>query len=195
MFIIINKITNKITQTIDINYGIQVSENEQIQEITDEILIGKIETAYEYELIFTDGKVTDINVIQTLAEFQIPSLSDIQQQKILELSVKCEQEILEGFYSTARGINEWFTNSRDDQANVIAQASLCTLNPTIIPQWKSASESICTDFTSGQIIQLATDGALFKTERMKTFEVLKQQVVLCKAVECVGEISWVNYIW
>jgi len=138
------------------------------------------------------GSAEDYEVMEM--EALPPSLSEIQQQKILELATKCEQEILEGFYSTARGIREWFTNSRDDQANVMAQASLATLNPTIIPQWKSASENICTDFTLEQIVQLATDGALFKTERMKTFEALKQQVMLC-TVECVGGISWANYTW
>jgi len=123
------------------------------------------------------------------------SLNDYQANKIYELSKACETEILAGFYSTCRGTKEWFTNSRDDQNNIIGQATLATLNPSIIPQWKSADESICTDFTMAQITQLATDGALFKTERIKTFETLKVQVLQTSIIEEVQAIIWTNKVW
>ncbi len=123
------------------------------------------------------------------------TLQDYQTNKIYELSKACETEILAGFYSTARGIREWFTNSRDDQNNIVGQATLATLNPAIIPQWKSANESICTDFSMAQIIQLATDGALFKTERIKTFEMLKVAVMSANTVEEVEAIAWADKVW
>lgn len=69
MYIIVNINTNRITQSIDKNEGIRVNDNELIQEIADEVL-DKIKTAYEYDLIFTDGEVTDINVIQTIDEYE-----------------------------------------------------------------------------------------------------------------------------
>jgi len=118
-----------------------------------------------------------------------------QQNKIYELNVACEQEILAGFYSSCRGTQEFFTNSRDDQNRVISQATLATLNPSYAPEWKSASETICTPFTMEQIVQLATEGATFMTERIKMFETLRNQVVACETIECVGEIVWENYVW
>jgi len=123
------------------------------------------------------------------------TLEDYQKNKIYELSLECEQEILAGFYSSCRGTQEWFTNTRDDQNRVISQATLATLNPSFIPEWKSASETICTPFTMEQIVQLATEGATFMTERIKVFEILRNQVVACKTIECVGEIVWENYVW
>lgn len=118
------------------------------------------------------------------------TLQDYQQNKIYELKVSCEEEILAGFYSNCRGIAEWFTNSRDDQNRVISQASIATLNPSYIPEWKSANETICTPFTMEQIIQLATDGANFMTERIKTFETLRNQVMDALTIEGVSEILW-----
>ena len=123
------------------------------------------------------------------------TLEDYQQNKIYELNVACEQEILAGFYSSCRGTQEFFTNSRDDQNRVISQATLATLNPSYAPEWKSASETICTPFTMEQIVQLATEGATFMTERIKMFETLRNQVVACETIECVGEIVWENYVW
>lgn len=71
MFIIVDKNTNKITQTIDKNYGIEAGENKLLREITDETLASKINTAHDYTLIFdTDGNVADITVTKTLAEWQ-----------------------------------------------------------------------------------------------------------------------------
>ncbi|WP_207668617.1 hypothetical protein [Dehalobacter sp. 12DCB1] len=144
----------------------------------------------EQELIKIKKKLGEIPPITSPS-----TLLDYQTNKIFELSKACEEEILTGFYSTARGTSEWYTNSRDDQSNIIAQATLATLNPAIIPQWKSANESICTDFTLAQMTQLATDGAIFKTERIKTFETLKVAVLACTTIEEVEAISWSKKVW
>jgi len=157
----------------------------------------------EFTFSYTDIPLTQeqelVKIKQQLGEIPpitSPStLQDYQTNKMYELSKACEEEILAGFYSTARGISEWFTNSRDDQNNIIGQAALTSLNPVITPQWKSAAESICTDFTLAQITQLATDGAIFKTERIKTFETLKVAVMACTAIAEVEEITWVQKVW
>lgn len=69
MFIIIDKTTNKIVQTIDKNYGIQVSSNELLQEITEETLINKIKSAYGYSLVFDKNyNVMDITITKTIEQ-------------------------------------------------------------------------------------------------------------------------------
>ncbi|HHY27424.1 MAG TPA: hypothetical protein GX523_11915 [Desulfitobacterium dehalogenans] len=123
------------------------------------------------------------------------SLEEHEANKLFEISRECEDEILSGFYSNARGTMEWYTNSRDDQNNLIGQATLATLNPSFVPQWKSATESICTDFTMEQIIKLSTDGAVFKTERIKAFDTLKAQVLFATTVEEVEKIVWTKKVW
>lgn len=156
---------------------------------------------FEYEEVATQTTEDDAIIVLKreqglLSPYANPStLDEIRANKIYELSKACESEILAGFYSDCRGTREWFTNSRDDQSNIIAQASLTTLNPAIVPQWKSADESICTDFTLAQITQLATDGAIFKTDRIKTFETLKIQVMACTTIEEVQAISWAPKVW
>lgn len=149
------------------------------------------------ELKPSDPEVTELKQqLGLVAPYFNPStLDEIKVNKIYELSKACEEEILAGFYSNARGTKEWYTNSRDDQSNVIAQASLATLNPSIVPQWKSAAERICTDFTLAQIVQLATDGATFKTERIKALETLKVQVSPLTTEAEVRAITWAQKVW
>lgn len=88
MFIIIDKTTNKIKQTISINYGIQVAENELLQEVVEEIA-NKFNSAQDYELVFTDGKVTDITVNKTWEQYQSeqtpPPYIPTEQERILAL--------------------------------------------------------------------------------------------------------------
>ena len=134
---------------------------------------------------WVEGKAIDL----------VKELQKVKETKVLELYSACEQEILRGFNSSCRGTVEWFTNSRDDQNRVISQASIVTINPKYVPEWKSASEHICTPFTMAQIIQLATDGALFMTERIKVFEALKNQVKSALTAKEVNSILWINKVW
>lgn len=85
MYIIIDKETKKITQTISENYGLQVSENELIQEINDPALIERIGKAYEYELIFDGDAVTGMTVLKTIAEWQL------EQQPLTDLIPSAEE--------------------------------------------------------------------------------------------------------
>jgi hypothetical protein len=88
MFIVINKNTKKIKQTIDSNYGLRVSENESLQEITDSELINKIAIAHDYELIFDGDNVIDITVTKTIAEW-------IAEQPIPEPEPSMEDYLLD----------------------------------------------------------------------------------------------------
>jgi len=97
MFTIIDKTTKKITQTIDVNYGLAVSENELIQEITDTALIQKIEIAHEYELVFDSETVIDMTVTKTFAEWQL------EQEPLSDLVPTVEEQTQADF--EIRGIN------------------------------------------------------------------------------------------
>ncbi|WP_018307554.1 hypothetical protein [Desulfitobacterium hafniense] len=147
-----------------------------------------------------DIKLEELDLLKKqlnlISPYQKPlSLEEYKANKVYEISKECEDEILSGFYSDARGEMEWYTNSRDDQNNLIGQATLATLNPSFIPQWKSATEYICTNFTMEQIIKLSTDGAVFKTERIKAFDMLKAQILSATTVEEVEGIVWTKKVW
>jgi hypothetical protein len=131
------------------------------------------------------------------------TLDDYKANKKYELSKACEAEILAGFYSAARGTREWFTNSERDQAYIKNQYDLARDFPGVyIPQWKSAAETVCTDFTFEQIRQLVLDGAAFLVERRHTYDVSSDQIDaitdsagMQAAIEAVQAISWTNKVW
>lgn len=78
MFVIIDKITNRVKYTIDANHGIQVNENEILQEISNEIA-DKFLKSYDYELVFQNDKIIDINIIKTWEQW-----NQEQPQKVPE---------------------------------------------------------------------------------------------------------------
>ena len=190
MFIIVDKTTSKITQTISANYGIQVSENQLLQEVTDDILAEKIRTAHDYTLIFTDGIVTDINVIQTIAEYQTPSFEQIQQQKILELNTACNILILSGFKSSATGVEHQYKFDMEYQANFAQQGVMLSLDPTQDTVMWPTSEAGVILHTREQFISLAKDAQAWKAVNTYRYFGLKAQVEACENVDAVQEITW-----
>ena len=75
MFIIIDKTTKKIKQVININYGLQINNDEILQEVTNEF-ISKFYSSYDYKLIFdNEGNITDITVIKTLEQHKEDQVS------------------------------------------------------------------------------------------------------------------------
>jgi len=189
MFIIVNKSTNKIVQTIDINYGIEVNENQLLQEVTNDILAEKIRTAHDYTLIFTDGIVTDINVIQTIAAYQTPSLEQIKQQKILELNTACNQTILGGFPSSCTGVEYQYKFDMEYQGNFAQQGVMLSLDPTIeTVMWPTSVGVI--PHTREQFIQLCKDAQGWKATNVYRYFGMKAQVEACTEIADVEQFAW-----
>ena len=119
------------------------------------------------------------------------TLQDYQQNKIYELSVSCNQHILNGFYSSCRGIEEFYSCSQLDQENIKGYIAMLGVNPNISIIWKSANETLCTPFTSEQMIQLGGDMMVHVQENIYKFELLRNQVMECVTIEEVGVITWI----
>jgi len=121
------------------------------------------------------------------------SLQDYQENKIYELKVACNQTILNGFYSSCKGVEEFYSCSQLDQNNIKGYIALLGVNSdldNII--WKSASETLCTPFTAEQMIILGSDMMHHVQNNIYKFELLRNQVMECETVECIGEIIWVD---
>lgn len=120
------------------------------------------------------------------------TLEDYKINKIYELSVNCNQHILNGFYSDCRGEIEFYSFSELDQTNIMGYISMLNSDPTIPIIWKSAMETLCTPFTKEQMIQLAKDGLIHKQENIYKFELLRNQVIdlTTDTIEKVEEIIW-----
>jgi len=123
------------------------------------------------------------------------SLQDYQINKIYELTLACNQHILNGFYSSCRGIEEFYSCSQLDQDNIKGYIALLGVKPdldNII--WKSASETLCTPFTAGQMIILGSDMMHHVQDNIYKFELLRNQVMECISIESVGAITWESII-
>jgi len=196
MFIVINKVTNKIIYTAGENFGIQVTEDKLLQEITDEVLINKIESSHDYVLIFDEeGNVVDMNVLKTWEQWQqenqpIPSLSEIQQQKILELNTACNNLILTGFPSSCTGIEHQYKFDMEYQANFAQQGVMLSLDPTISTVlWPTSDEGV-RPHSREQFIRLCQDAQTWKATNTYRYFGLKAQVLSCETVDAVNAIVW-----
>jgi len=118
------------------------------------------------------------------------TLEEYKKNKVFELSISCNQHILNGFYSDCRGGNSFYSFSELDQTNIMGYISMLNIEPETQIIWKSADETICTPFTKEQMTQLAKDGLIFKQENIYKFETLRNQVIESTSIEQVVEIVW-----
>lgn len=197
--------TNNSVKAFDVN-GICICNFQGVSDFTGYLVDGVliIEAIPVTEEITLENKVTTLEEENVQLKQQLgllppvsnpTTLQDHQTNKIYELYKACEAEILAGFYSSARGTNEWYTNSRDDQSYVLGQSFLASANPAYRCYWKTASEVICTPFTAAQIIQLANDGAAFMLDRRLAWDNKKLAALQATAIEEVEEVTWVNKVW
>lgn len=201
MFIIIDKTTNKIIQTIDKNYGIQVGENQPVQEITSQTLADKINSAYDYTLVFdTNGKVIDINVTKTIEEYQQEQLSNIEnvkQLKYAELSQACQNAIIGGFTSTAyQNTSKVYDSNLEDQANITGNALSAVSKVAGVPDCQNdkfyyrAHGEDFTEWTAEECLQLARDFKSFKEQQLIKNKELQAYVAMLAGVKDVQKITW-----
>ena len=86
MYALVDSKTNKIVQTINTKYGIEINEDIKIYEITDE-LFNKFINSYEYELIFEEKEIqyeipfndsvkTECKIVKVLKDIRILKTRD-----------------------------------------------------------------------------------------------------------------------
>lgn len=121
------------------------------------------------------------------------TLEDYKKNKVFELSLSCNEHILNGFYSDCRGIEEFYSCSQLDQQNVNGYIAMLGANPELNNiLWKSANETLCTPFTSEQMIKLGSDMMNHVQENIYRFELLRNQVMdlITDSIDKVVEIVW-----
>lgn len=200
MFIIIDKNTNKIFQTIDKNYGIQISKNELLQEITDEALINKINSAYEYTLIFNDkGNVTDINITRTIEEHQQEqenNIDTIKTNKINEMNISYQNDIYSTFQSNAFDgkTEETYSCGMVDQSRINGEVTTALTvkagYSTETLSWKNINQDKCVTWTPDQIIKLGTDLHKFVTDKTDYLEAITVYINKQTIIDTVNAVTW-----
>jgi len=137
----------------------------------------------EHPLI--DGKVEIIKQIPPP-----PSLSDIQQQKILELNTACNQTIMNGFPSSCTGLEHQYKFDEEYQGNFSKKMGLLALVPTIQTVYWPTKDAGVVEHTREQFIQLAIDGQTHMETKIFRYFGMKAQVEACAEIADVETFVW-----
>lgn len=70
--------------------------------------------------------------------------------KLMELNEACENDILNGFYSSASGASEYYTFNYQDQLNITGAATALGLGIKTTVDYKSTNQLFCITYTVEQ---------------------------------------------
>lgn len=123
----------------------------------------------------------------------------IKQNKIQELNKKCNETIINGFYSDADGTKKLYDFELENQVNLSTKAYQLQIaklagQPIESVSYYAKGET-CHDYTAEQFLKLALDGETWKTTNIVKYkDVLKPKVEACKTVGEVNAITWDSVI-
>ena len=149
--------------------------------------LNNIQGRYNYKFI-------DNKVIEKTEEEKV-NIDDLKQEKINELSQKCNETIINGFYSDADGTKKLYDFELENQVNLSTKAYQIQIaklagQPIVTVSYYAKSET-CHDYTSDQFLKLAQDGEAWKTSNIVKYkDKLKPMVEACATVEAVNAITW-----
>jgi len=142
---------------------------------------------YNYKLV--DSKVVE------LTDEEKVNIDEIKQNKINELSQKCNETIVNGFYSDADGIRKLYDFELENQVNLSTKAYQLQIaklagQPITTVSYYAKGES-CHDYTADQFLKLAQDGESWKTINIQKYkDSLKSKVMACTTADQVKAITW-----
>jgi len=119
----------------------------------------------------------------------------IKKEKINELNQKCNQAIINGFYSDADGTKKLYDFELENQVNLSTKAYQLQIAKLAGQSIESVSYyakgETCHDYTAEQFLKLAQDGETWKTTNIVKYkDVLKPKVEACTTVKEVDAITW-----
>jgi len=139
--------------------------------MTDKLIITKdgiIEENFTPEEI----EQRELDIINSL-----PTLLEIQQQKIIELNTACNQDILNGFSSFCTGVEHQYNFDLEYQANMNQRATMFLLKPTMVETWWPTKDKGVITHTREQFVQLCEDAERTKDEKIFRYFGMKAQIL------------------
>lgn len=123
------------------------------------------------------------------------TLEEIKNYKISELNTACNQEILSGYKSSVKDIEQHYDFDYDTQTNMLAIQNKIILNKILaLPapeiKWYYSGETVCKTWTTDEFLKLCDDADIFKTNRIDTYKALKAQVLNSTTKDEVSSIVW-----
>jgi len=160
-------------------------------ELQNAINCGFTEAQIEVKEV-TDEEFKNILIKSNTKEL---TLNEIKQNKINELSIACNNSIVNGFYSDADGAKKLYDFELENQVNIVTKAYQVQLSQLAgqtldnISYYTKGGE--CHDYTPSQFLKLAQDGEVWKTSNIQKYkDVLKPKVSACTTADQVNAVTW-----
>lgn len=117
----------------------------------------------------------------------VGDLSELKEEKILELSAACESTILSGIDSSVLGTQHSYQTERDDQNNLVALVAL-----GLDDYFKCFDGSVWSYklHTIAQLRQLLIEGAAMKMTNLTNYNTKKQLVLDATTSNEIKNIVW-----
>ena len=133
---------------------------------------------------------------EILDNLQLQVSYEYKINKIAELETKMEQEILAGFYSSAKqdengiSIEKFYPFAKSDQDLMTAQLTLIAAGSILPIYWKGLNEPVAYQFTKDEFLKLCEDGAINRQIKMIKFQQLRYQINQTTIKEEIDNINW-----
>ncbi|MCM1189319.1 MAG: hypothetical protein NC541_08485 [bacterium] len=123
-----------------------------------------------------------------IQEEYTPTIEEIRNKKISELSSFCNNMIISGVAININGIMEFFSYDEEDQVNIKELFDLAVQTNT--PLYYHANGSSCKEYTVEQIVSLYTTAAMNKMRHITYFNQLKMYINTLCASEDIESIEY-----
>ena len=118
----------------------------------------------------------------------IPSLEEVKESKIRELSNICNFKITNGVEINIDGKNEHFSYKEEDQVNIKEIFDLCV--QTNVPLYYHSDGESCKMYTVEQIIDLYATATTNKMHHITYFNQLKDYINSLQSIEAVQNVKY-----
>ena len=118
----------------------------------------------------------------------VPTLEEVIQSKISELSLTCNNMICNGVSVEMNGTQEHFSYTENDQTNIKELFNLALI--TNAPMYYHANNQSCKLYTAAQIINLYLEATMNKMHHTTYFNQLRAYVHSLKDIEAVTAVTY-----
>ena len=152
-------------------------------------------------ILRVDCSDSESKILQSLCDYyeQYEDHSDwlieeVRASKIEELRTACNECILAGFYSSAKGnTRKLYTFDMEDQTNILGIMLSITMGFEFPLRWKDASMLVSEVWTNQEFIQLYEDAINAKASKMIQFHTLRYMILnTTTTIEEVQAFAWID---
>ena len=167
------------------------SPNDKLTYIPDGLTALYLDDNQHQDIIYNTPNYTIIDAFPVYTPISdLEKLPFIQQAKIDELNLACNQEILGGFSSSCNGVKHKYKFSLEWQNNFNRQMNSLILDLTINEiEWNTTDVGVI-KLTREQFITLYKDSKRFIDDKMSRYYYMKELIMNYKSIDDVKLINW-----